>query len=326
MRSISNRNAKNGTLLKLFLNPKLILKQKRQNFKLAENNLGISTNQRKPLEKFVVRNPITIKSLAEGAYYAREASCLKAPFDSLGHGLYGAIRSKSHTDAGLLKEFIILFGAFEKSFITWKQRSNVLVDYAFGDGAKVDGKLYDIWLSVRKNIWAKFAEQKIDLQRLKNLNSKFVFIGFGEAGVFSVFAALTIGKLGKHKPVVFTFGSPKMGDKKFAQYVYSNSIVHRVTYAGDYLPAFPLDDQYRHLTTEYWIPEQEESCECLSEEKSIQEKQFPEIYVCLKTQEFYENQACNAQYDRIKRMEQKTLVNYHFGPYFGHIMGECSDE
>ncbi|KAG9297844.1 hypothetical protein G9A89_006785 [Geosiphon pyriformis] len=86
---------------------------------------------------------------------------------------------------------------------------------------------------------------------------------------FTVCAALEIASEYAVKPTVVTFGQPKMGNMKFAQFVATKITLYRVTYRDDFTPSVPkfgynFDGkaiEYFQFSSEYWIPFQDQ-CEC----------------------------------------------------------------
>ncbi|KAG9293486.1 hypothetical protein G9A89_009210 [Geosiphon pyriformis] len=108
------------------------------------------------------------------------------------------------------------------------------------------------------------------------------FTGFGDGGgkFYAVFAALRYAKRFKVKPIVVTFGQPRMGDTYFAYIVSTYLQMYRVTYADDYIPAFPFGNKdLWPLSTEYWIPKQEQ-CDCTFDITLPDQSNFPVVFRC----------------------------------------------
>ncbi|KAG9304724.1 hypothetical protein G9A89_000309 [Geosiphon pyriformis] len=139
--------------------------------------------------------------------------------------------------------------------------------------------------------------------------------------VLAVLVALVYGKKYDCIPTVITFGSPRIGNNFFTEFVKGKLKAYRITYGDDYVPGFPKRT-YLHHPTEYWIPLQ--NCDCVNE---IQ------VYKCLPSEVkvfsfihvdkiYEENQNCNAQFHG-----KKPETDNHHGPYFGFMMGEkCGRE
>ncbi|KAG9304565.1 hypothetical protein G9A89_020129 [Geosiphon pyriformis] len=149
----------------------------------------------------------------------------------------------------------------------------------------------------------------------------FLFTGHGEGGVFAALVALEFEEIIPQDQIyVITFGQPRIGDKKFTQYVESRlSNIYRITHADDYVPLF-FGEIAVHLNTEYWIPKEEE-CDCIEMDLTI----FPRfIYEC-GAPVGKENPDCNNQFLEKNRKTWK-FTTAHNGPYFNYKMGECDDD
>ncbi|KAG9288735.1 hypothetical protein G9A89_004354 [Geosiphon pyriformis] len=191
--------------------------------------------------------------------------------------------------------------------------------------------------------------------------SNFEFTGFGESSPYTVFAALdfvNIYKLEK-KPIVVTFGQPRMGNEVFTLFAQTKLEIFRVTFVDDWLPNVPLRGirkfskwsdikeipennripaylQYTHFTPEYWIererqresgnerndlnPEEQLNCECPLDA-------YPILYKCFNTHSLREHPECNARKHDFSYSTE--LVNagkpddFRYGPYFGKNMNNC---
>ncbi|KAG9303156.1 hypothetical protein G9A89_000647 [Geosiphon pyriformis] len=144
--------------------------------------------------------------------------------------------------------------------------------------------------------------------------TNFDFTGFGQSGPYVVFAALEFLKKyqPKKRPIVVTFGQPRIGNEIFAAFVQANLEIYRLTIADDLLPNIPIRgvkiflkwndeiekpekslliayEQYRHFKPEFWI---DAKAHDISEEKSNCEcgqNLDPLVYKCFNTHLFNEN-------------------------------------
>ncbi|KAG9300442.1 hypothetical protein G9A89_010067 [Geosiphon pyriformis] len=136
-----------------------------------------------------------------------------------------------------------------------------------------------------------------------------IFMGLGISGVYAIFAALMFRQYSKGVPKVVTFGQPRMGNIAFASFVDSKLEVYRITHADDQIPSFPSDKLYNHLRMEYWIPKQNQ-CDC--ETKPL------EVYMCFVKNSYAENPQCNLQFSFVNILNDRSVKDSHWGPYFGY--------
>ncbi|KAG9307450.1 hypothetical protein G9A89_017280 [Geosiphon pyriformis] len=204
---------------------------------------------------------------------------------------------------------ILYFKAKEAKKQEWIEWPKSLIQYGSPGDGNVDFLMWTIFESTR---------QKVSLMIMPFLkkNSKIRIVGHGVGGVYGVFMALEIQKQTQVQKdiAVFTFGSPRMGDRLFAKYVNRQiKKVYRITYHDDYVPQFPTTVDmkgYWHHDTEYWIAPQ---CEC----DSI------ELFEChgnwVGNQQYgYSNESkdCNQLIPNLFGDKELT----HYGPYFGLMM------
>ncbi|KAG9305720.1 hypothetical protein G9A89_005118 [Geosiphon pyriformis] len=98
-------------------------------------------------------------------------------------------------------------------------------------------------------------------------NHIYLFTGHGEGGAYAVFAALSLLEMNPDRYVeVTTFGGPRIGDSRFAEYVDSKLKVNRVTHADDYVPLF-FHQEHTHHQQEIWISGTED-CDCLNNDNN----------------------------------------------------------
>ncbi|KAG9298485.1 hypothetical protein G9A89_003953 [Geosiphon pyriformis] len=125
---------------------------------------------------------------------------------------------------------------------------------------------------------------------------KIIFTGSFIRGALAVLFALDTKKwlieknlMPKYQIEVITFGSPRMGNLQFAQYVNSRLQVFRVTHGDSYLPQIPIQTNgnagYFHFEKEYWI-KPVKSCDCPPEKATIIGY---ELYVCFGVRNHNEN-------------------------------------
>ncbi|KAG9284954.1 hypothetical protein G9A89_009764 [Geosiphon pyriformis] len=206
----------------------------------------------------------------------------------------------------------------------WKMRRSGLALFEFhpllpnGERAFID----KIWNDDMNKMLPSFLFQVSQL-----FNSKYntiVLTGHGVGGVYAVLALLALKKLAVSEPTRFkdmticvvTFGEPRFGTLKFAQYLAATeSVILRVTHANDYVVRrqvgrnFP---KFQHHSAEFWITY---DCECFS----VANSEYPwlnfKLYIC---------RAIGDHPDCIASQSGKDDESYssrHFGPYFGITMG-----
>lgn len=87
-----------------------------------------------------------------------------------------------------------------------------------------------------------------------NPSYKIVFTGHSLGGAVSTVAAGYARKLG-YEVDLYTYGSPRVGNKQFVQFVTDQAgAEYRVTHLDDPVPRLPpLIVGYRHTSPEYWL-------------------------------------------------------------------------
>ncbi|KAG9288028.1 hypothetical protein G9A89_017623 [Geosiphon pyriformis] len=141
---------------------------------------------------------------------------------------------------------------------------------------------------------------------------------------YAVFAALEFLKRfqPKKKPIVVTFGQPRMGNDIFAAYAQNKLEIYRVTLADDWLPNLPIrgikkfskwnDEierlhkshilayvEYSHFKPEFWIdlnPKEFLNCECHQDD-------YPIVYKCFNIASFKEHP--NKEERKRKKKEER---------------------
>ncbi|KAG9289597.1 hypothetical protein G9A89_014332 [Geosiphon pyriformis] len=291
-------------------------------------------------QKVLVEDQGLLAMLANNAYYAMQAACLKDESDRL-YGRFFVGMSKSlNPITGAYQQIILTFKSKERGYILWKMQKSTLIGYPRIEGALVDQSHFNVWLKGRKKFWTKM--ENLKLKSDFNVNKDyFTFTGFGRAGIIAVCAALEFASKYAVKPTVVTFGQPQMGNMKFAEFVATQITLYRVTYRDDYTPGVPKYGysfegkaiDYFQLSGEYWIPFQDQ-CECspLFTKTSDLEPpiKFPSVYKCFEVGTLNEHPDCNKNRNKRRRKDGRLVRthegNDHFGPYFGYMMGICPSE
>ncbi|KAG9303000.1 hypothetical protein G9A89_006217 [Geosiphon pyriformis] len=174
--------------------------------------------------------------------------------------------------------------------------------------------------------------------------SDFEFTGFGESSSYPIFAALEFSARyhPKKKPIVVTFGQPKIGNEVFTAFAHSKLEIFRVTLADDLLPLTPTrglrkfskwsdknerlnaiaaHEEYTHFKPEFWI-ENESNCAC---PKNV----YPIVYKCYNTHSFMEHPECNSRDHDFKTSQTMTIFDnedeFRYGPYFGKDFMDCQN-
>ncbi|KAG9299361.1 hypothetical protein G9A89_014009 [Geosiphon pyriformis] len=214
-----------------------------------------------------------------------------------------------------------------------KQKPFVLVDKEWFDDVK------KMWPLINQEISRNMHEQRKEL-----FISKIYFIGHAVGGAY---ATLASALWSIHKEIDFhsrnyediglrliTFGAPRVGNRKFAQFVNLKvGDTNRVTYGNDYFPQFPARKSFNplaimeHPQTEIWIKPTDNNCDCIDANDEIE----LEYYLCKgKINKIFnflipsflrlgENPKCNAA-ESSSNLPDSFI---HQGPYFGTLMGEC---
>ncbi|KAG9289586.1 hypothetical protein G9A89_014321 [Geosiphon pyriformis] len=292
-------------------------------------------------QKVLVDDQELLGMLANNAYYARQAACLGDESERLWMRFFVGMPESLNPTTGAYQQIIWTFKSKERRYTHWKMQKSTLIAYLRIEGALVDESHFNAWLKGRKFFWAKmrYLKSKPYFHVKKNY---FTFTGFGRAGIIAVWAALEIASEYAVKPTVVTFGQPKMGNMKFAQFVATKITLYRVTYRDDFTPSVPaygydIDKraiEYSQLSGEYWIPFQYQ-CECspLFTKTSDLEPpiKFPSVYKCFEVGTLNENPvrkfrtipSRNKRRRKDGRLVTTNEGNDHFGPYFGYMMGIC---
>ncbi|KAG9293817.1 hypothetical protein G9A89_019155 [Geosiphon pyriformis] len=178
---------------------------------------------------------------------------------------------------------------------------------------KVDASFFEIYKEAEDAIIKHSSNDK----QANLYNHQIVnFTGHRLAGVIALFSALKFKRLNPKTNVnVFTWGSPRMGNRSFAQYMdtIDRLTIFRFTLYDDMIPRHPpRKENYMHSETEYWIGRLD--CDCDEKTQTYMCKGIVNEFGVL----MEENKLClNDQNPRYKH-------DYtHDGTYFGIIFKDC---
>ncbi|KAG9297488.1 hypothetical protein G9A89_020890 [Geosiphon pyriformis] len=265
-----------------------------------------------------------LSMLAQSAYYASRFSFPNPVIDLFSNIKVHFLINQNQEHQTSRKEMIIVVKAVEYKYKYWETRKNLWYRYPGPGNYLIDNFFFEQW--------SGSAVSKLGKKMVHFLKDTFSsdekpsgrFIGFGTGGVYAVLAALSFQNLFYEKPVVVTFGQPRMGDEGFATLVNQQLSMYRVTHADDQVPSYPPPYlSYRHLINEFWIPEQKQ-CSCTTldfDEIAL----FPQIFNCNQDERVFENPNCNAKFHPRNILDsltphRKRKSDPHFGPYFGYMM------
>ncbi|KAG9289510.1 hypothetical protein G9A89_001282 [Geosiphon pyriformis] len=187
--------------------------------------------------------------------------------------------------------------------------------------------------------------RKLDYSEMEVDYSYFEFTGYGEGSPYAIFAALEFVERyrPKKRPIIVTFGQPRMGNEIFVAYAQSQLEIFRVTFVDDWLPNMPIRGKktfvkwsdenerpknsfpliyevYRHFKPEFWIDDEKSDCECT-------EDVYPKVYKCFSKLSYDEHPECNARkhdWEFTKKIKSDGKSDaFLYGPYFGKRMNNC---
>ncbi|CAB4394918.1 unnamed protein product [Rhizophagus irregularis] len=195
------------------------------------------------------------------------------------------------TEPGSIKNYISDFVIYHD---TWKPAPGTLVHHGF------------------LNAWEQIQPQVTD-DLLKLIQEKpdfrIGFMGHSLGGALATFSALDLinkaPELAKNEKLFLsTFGQPRMGDEKFAEFVDENLRAIRTVVHGDPIPRLPppwpipFIGSYKHFGKELYINNPDAFQECVAEDPN-----------CSESVPF-------GQLD----------LKYHSGPYYGVNMRDATRE
>ncbi|KAG9296471.1 hypothetical protein G9A89_015063 [Geosiphon pyriformis] len=196
----------------------------------------------------------------------------------------------------------LLFSGSETNLEKYIYEQKTLTDYENIPGAQVHLEFYREFIEAKPALLSKI-KPNIKAQ------TKTFLIGHGLGGVFAVLAALAINEQPPKvsKPDVYTFGSPRIGNRIFADYSKERLRLIRTTLRNDDVPRQPVihnyfiffGNKYTHFGAEYWI------------------KNTSLVFYCTPTTGQYESKKC-------LNKEPVTSLAYHDGPYFRVLMKNCT--
>ncbi|TLS26012.1 hypothetical protein PpBr36_07491 [Pyricularia pennisetigena] len=106
------------------------------------------------------------------------------------------------------------------------------------------------WSQVQADVLATIAEA-----RAQNPDYTVVVTGHSLGGAIATIAGVYLRQLG-YPVQVYTFGSPRVGNQEFVQWVatQAGNVEYRLTHIDDPVPRLPpIFLGYRHVTPEYWL-------------------------------------------------------------------------
>ncbi|KAG9302724.1 hypothetical protein G9A89_000872 [Geosiphon pyriformis] len=120
---------------------------------------------------------------------------------------------------------------------------------------------------------------------------------------------------------IFTFGAPRVGNSAMSLLMNQGIVHQRITYGNDHVPQYPpVSMDWKHFGSEIWI-EQSNNCYCPDKEYVYWDCNNLSIPRSQKsTQANEENMECNAG----QSIENVPDEFFHYGPYFGVKMGDCT--
>ncbi|KAG9304559.1 hypothetical protein G9A89_020123 [Geosiphon pyriformis] len=305
---------------------------------LSPRHIDMSQLDEKHVSQFTkikFTDPVRLDIMASAAFFAREAACLKERVYHLEKYVWAKAwtfqkQTPPPNTPNSQLEITIAFKTLEIHYKAWALRKAILVPYEKSLlGAQVDEIYYLNWIKVKGKVLRNLLPFYIG-SPFPDGKPKLTFTGFGGSSALAIFAALALTSMSAEKPIVVTFGQPKIGNQIFASLVNIKLEVYRVTHFDDIIPAFPKSNLYSHVGTEFWIPKQE-NCECfVNSMDDISPPEitgnFPEIYICPSKENFAENPECNAKYRKFIHNSIIYIKENHMGPYFGFLLGQCPKE
>ncbi|KAG9289611.1 hypothetical protein G9A89_014346 [Geosiphon pyriformis] len=231
-------------------------------------------------EREVLFDTQTLQFLSYMAFKVHELSCTKQ-----NKKLKWQLIRNHFGKSVLLKTVanVVTFEAPELAYALWVQYQWLSVEYIEGvdlKGRKVVQYFYKRWMRQQKAFWERMKE--IEKDKIFHLaKDNFAFVGFGNGGIYAVFAALAFAIKHNTMPYVITFGQPRIGNVKFILFVNNKISIYRVTHADDWVPSYPRNalesDPYIQFFPEYWIPLQK-LCDCVATSESDYFENKPQIY------------------------------------------------
>ncbi|KAG9293122.1 hypothetical protein G9A89_016484 [Geosiphon pyriformis] len=190
-------------------------------------------------------------------------------------------------------------------------------------------------ISLHKTFWTLFssASKKI-IEYLTNIlfnvfagNKVLQITGYNMAGVFAILTALELRKSFTQKRIfLFTYGSPRIGDARFARYVHrALNGMYRITLMDDPIPRLPPQNLgFTHSKTEIWL---ELKCDCPELEK-YDVWQCDHLIDGNANQFYIESEHCINKYGLPDSFEEIQNLKQGYssrGPYFGIRFRECNE-
>lgn len=123
------------------------------------------------------------------------------------------------------------------------------IDCSLVEGCKVHSGFAQSWDEIKSEI-----TKAVNDARKENPSYKLVITGHSLGGAVATLASAYYRK--DDIPLdVYTYGSPRVGNDKFADFVSNQKGPHwRVTHGNDPIPRLPFADMgFAHTTPEYWV-------------------------------------------------------------------------
>ena len=159
---------------------------------------------------------------------------------------------KSRTKIKFVEKGRNIYICFEGStdIKDWKTNfdKSLITNYHNNDIYRIHSGYYNRYISLSSNIY----------EYLKKKNFEKVYICGHSLG--AAMASICCFELVRHniinrkKIYCITFGSPRIGDKNLSK-LYNNLNIktYRIVLSGDPVPKLPLDENYIHLTSSYYL-------------------------------------------------------------------------
>ncbi|PHH71139.1 hypothetical protein CDD82_6719 [Ophiocordyceps australis] len=223
-----------------------------------------------PLFDIVTANQVSVNERATMAYYSEHSlaaycNMFKKP------GEYISCKAKCPS----IQDRVIIHATFEQTgiggyiaidhlrheiVVSFRGSTNIrnyLTDLQFGWSRchLVPNCLVHSGFLYAWNDASTIVQSSIVLIRSHHPSYSLVFTGHSLGGAVATLAAAHLYHDAHISSIVFTYGSPRVGNAAFAAYAQRAARNWRVTHANDIVPRLPLLEWgFRHVETEYWLP------------------------------------------------------------------------